>query len=56
MTAFSASDAEQINLSITNSLFEENGTSNTAASYYAVRLDGPGIRLVMDENALAIIR
>ncbi len=50
VTAFSASDAEQIDLSITHSLFEENGTSNTATGYYPVFLDGPGIRLVMNQN------
>ncbi len=50
VTAFSANDAEQIDLSITHSLFEENGTSNTATGYYPVLLDGPGIRLVMSDN------
>jgi hypothetical protein len=40
VTAFSANDAEQIVLSITSSRFEENGTSNAAASYYQVLLDG----------------
>lgn len=53
VTAFSANDAEQIDLSITHSLFEENGTSNTATGYYPVFLDGPGIRLVMSENTFA---
>ena len=53
VTAFSANDAEQIDLTITHSLFEENGTSNTATGYYPVLLDGPGIRLVMSDNTFA---
>ncbi len=49
VAAFSASDAEQINLSITHSVFESNGTGTTGA-YYPVLLNGPGIQLVMNEN------
>jgi hypothetical protein len=53
VTAFSASDTEQINLSITDSRFEENGTSNSAAGYYPIFLDGPGIQLTMSGNTFA---
>ena len=50
VAAFSANETELIDLSITQSRFEYNGTANTAGTYYPVLLDGPGIRLVMDEN------
>ncbi len=53
VAAFSANDTEQIDLSITQSHFEDNGTANTAGAYYPVLLDGPGIRLVMSENTFA---
>jgi plastocyanin len=53
VTAYSANDADTINLSITNSTFGENGKSNQAASYYAVRLDGPGVRLDMSGNTFS---
>ena len=53
VTAFSASDTEQIHLSITHSNFEENGTSNTAAGYYPVFLNDPGIQLTLAGNTFA---
>lgn len=53
VTAFSANDTEQINLSITHSNFEQNGKSNTATGYYSIFLDGPGIQLTLDGNTFA---
>jgi Right handed beta helix region len=53
VTAFSASDAEQIHLSLTDSSFEDNGVSNLAAGYYPVSLNGPGIQLTLAGNTFA---
>ncbi|PKO19096.1 MAG: hypothetical protein CVU39_00665 [Chloroflexi bacterium HGW-Chloroflexi-10] len=50
VSAYSANDTEIINLSIKNSRFEDNGTSNTASGYYPVFLDGAGVRLEIDGN------
>ena len=49
VAAYSASDADLINLSITHSTFQNNGLL-ASGSFYPVLLNGPGIRLVMAGN------
>ncbi len=52
VAAYSASDADLINLSITHSTFHNNGLL-ASGSFYPLVLNGPGIRLVMDENTFS---
>ena len=53
VAATSANASELLTLSVKNSSFEDNGVSNSAASYYPIFLNGPGIQLNLDGNSFA---
>ena len=53
VAAFSANDADLVNLSITHSTFQNNGLVAAPGSFYPVFLNGPGVRLVMAGNSFS---